>query len=356
MVGIRRSLWQASKRYRLVLLALAMAVALVAVPAIEGGVEASQFPNRSLQIASPVASAVTSYTVRFQYPSVNAIGSLRFQFCDNPLVGTPCNLVPGLDVSGATLTSQSGVTGFSLLSTTQNEIILTRPPAANSMTNASYSFSGVVNPSIVGTFYMRITSYTSVDATGVYIDEGGTTASTVQTLNINVEVPPILIFCVATHFETIDCSGGEGTLVTVGTLTPVQARYGSSEMVIATNAGLGYVITVNGPTMAAGVKTIPALTLPTPSAPGTSQFGMNLVANGDPPVGANPDGPGANASISTLYDTANRFTYEDGSIVIANPGVTNYKRFTTSYLVNVSPNQSPGYYATTLTYTATATF
>lgn len=322
----------------------------------EGVVQASQFENRSLRIGSSRANAVTNYTIRFDYPGTTPIGSVLFEFCDTPLFALSCGPVPGIDVSSAVLSGQTGTTGFSVLSTTPTSVILTRPISAATAGAATYTLSNVTNPSSNGTFYMRLSSYATTNATGPRADEGGTAAALTSGLSTTLFVPPVLIFCVDADFTALSCNSGTGSLVDLGQLRTDVPNVGTSEMMIATNAGDGYVITVSGGTMSAGTKTIPELAVPTLSAPGNSQFGMNLVSNTSPGVGSNPVGPGFNGTIAGRYANQNLFSYQDNDILVTNTTVTDYKLYTSSYLVNVSPTQSAGFYATTLTYTATANF
>lgn len=323
---------------------------------LESGVQASEFSPRSLTIGTSVPSATTTYRIGFQYPSTTSIGSLRFQFCDNPLANIPCNPVAGLDATGATLVGQTGETGFSVLSANAGTVVLTRAPSVTGLVPATYTLGNIVNPSITGEFFVRILSYTSTDATGPFVDNGSVAGSTASGLTTQLEVPPVLIFCLAQQFTGVDCNTGSGTLVDVGQLTASAARHGSSEMIVATNAGDGYTITVDGITMSAGTFTIPALAAPTASAPGSSQFGINLRDNSDPNVGANQSGPGAPSTVTANYNIPNRYAYASGDTVVTNPIPTDFKKFTVSYVVNVSPSQPAGYYNSTFTYTCTGNF
>jgi len=110
-----------------------------------------------------------------------------------------------------------------------------------------------------------------------------------------------------------------------------------------------------GTTMTSGNNEIAALDNPTPSAPGNSQFGLNLRANSDPTIGSEPSGSGA-ANPTAKYNIPNRFAFTPGDTVAASSGVTANRKFTASYIVNVTPAQQPGIYTATLTYICSATF
>ncbi len=107
--------------------------------------------------------------------------------------------------------------------------------------------------------------------------------------------------------------------------------------------------------MTSGNEIIPALASNGASIVGQSQFGINLAANSNPSVGATVSGSG-DATANSGYGTSNSFRYNDGEMIAASSLPTEYNRFTVSYLVNVSADQSPGIYATSFTYTAIASF
>jgi hypothetical protein len=108
--------------------------------------------------------------------------------------------------------------------------------------------------------------------------------------------------------------------------------------------------------MAAGSEEITALTHPTLSAPGNSQFGINLIANTEPKIGDDPDGAFANANPTTNYAQSNKYMFHNGDVVAMAPNVSLVRRFTVSYIVNVPSNLKAGVYTTTLTYVCTGKF
>lgn len=126
-------------------------------------------------------------------------------------------------------------------------------------------------------------------------------------------------------------------------------------MIAATNADFGLAIAAYGTTMTSGNNIIPALTTPTVSAPGNAQFGLNLRNNSDPDIGEDPSGGGV-AMPTAAYNIPNRYVFNSGDIVATSPAVTDTRKFTSSYIVNVSSSQPPGVYTATLTYICTATF
>ena len=309
--------------------------------------------NRSISILSSVGGANTVHSFTFSFAVPVNVASLQFQYCTDPISDVSCVTPTGLDVSAANLDSQSGETGFSVLSSSTNTIILTRTLGMSDVTLNAYQFSNVVNPDDVGPFFVRISSYPTSDASGAYNAFSSVAASINTGININAEVPQILYFCSAVTIPT-DCSSATGDFIDLSSLLATTTRYSTSQFLVGTNAPNGYNVNVNGPTMSSGTDTIAALAVPTINKVGRSQFGINLRANLTPLVGA--ELTGGSGSVTANYNNANLFTYVDGDIVATGPGPSDIGKYTVSYIVNVPTIQPPGIYNTTITYICTAGF
>jgi hypothetical protein len=315
---------------------------------------ATTLQSRSITIGSSAGGANTSHLFSFNFPViVNNVGSIAFEYCDDPIEEIACVTPPGLDVSGANFTSQTGETGFSLVSATANKIILGRPPADVGTQLNSYNFTNMVNPSNVGPFFVRISAYNSGDGTGPNVSFSSVAASIDTGININAEVPPILYFCSAVSIPT-DCSDATGVFIEFGDLLTSATSSGTSQFMVGTNAPNGYSVTANGVTMTSGTDQITPVSPPSFSLAGFNQFGLNLRANLSPPVGA--DMVGGSGSVTPNYGIPNQFHYLDGDIVAGAAGPTELALFTVSYIVNVNTAQPPGVYNTTITYVCTAGF
>jgi hypothetical protein len=147
-----------------------------------------RFQNRSLLILDPTPSATTQYTVSLTYNnqgvSTTTVGSIDLLFCldpipsepispQNPVDHQPCVTPAGLDVSTAVLSDQTGETGFTILSQTTNEIVLTRTPGAVNETPSTYTFDNIVNPvDTTHSFAIRLSDYPTTDASGPLINLG----------------------------------------------------------------------------------------------------------------------------------------------------------------------------------------
>jgi hypothetical protein len=261
-----------------------------------------------------------------------------------------------MNVAGTVLTVQSGETGFSIDSVTSNKIILTRAVVAPVGGPSVYQFDNIANPSTQGTFYLRMSTYSSIDGSGAEIQDGGTALSIVSGLSVATEVPPYLKFCVSVTITGVDCSSATSYLIDIGELKTNDANKASWEFVVGTNAGFGYSVTMNGTTLTSGNNVIPALATQAASQPGTSQFGVNLRANSNPGIGADPTGPGTNGTIAPSYSTPNQFRFQTGDVVVSSTGSDDLHKFTTSFMTNVSQAQPAGVYTTTISYICLANF
>lgn len=318
----------------------------------------AQITSRSLMVGSSHPGAVnTAYDFKFTIPASEQVDSIELSVCGNSaLVEDPCIAPTGFDASGAVISSQTGLGGFILSpSSDANNLILTHAPG-NIMGPAAVSitFTGITNPAAADTYYAKIFTFTTTDASGPYTDFGAMAFAINPNFSVSAEVPPYLIFCQGVTITGFDCGTAAGDQIDLGQLSSAVPSVGSSQFLTATNAGSGYTVRVSGITMTSGNNVIPAVT-GTFSQTGVSQFGLNLRSNSNPVIGQEPVGPGV-AVPMPAYNIANKFRFVDGDIMAHASGVDDYKKFTVSYLVNVSKDQPPGVYSTTLTYICLANF
>jgi hypothetical protein len=354
MGGISKSVTGRLICRQLIILAALTTIGLGALYTGVGRAEALQ--NRSVRLLSSVPSINTTHVFQFDIISPSNLGSIEFEYCtNNPFVGTACTAPGGLDVSLANLNSESGETGFVVdPSSTANRLILSRPPAVAAPQSASYTLGNVVNPSSPAqTVYVRISTFASSDASGARIDTGAVVFATAAGLLVDGFVPPYLTFCAGINVA-LDCSTTTGNKILFGELSATETKHQTSQFAGATNDESGYTASVSGTTMTSGNNIITANASPVSSQPGASQFGINLRANSVPSVGQEPIGSGS-AAVMAGYDSPNQFMYKNDTLVSSTIS-TDFNRFTVSYVINVSSDQPPGLYATTLTYIAVASF
>lgn len=335
------------------LFALGIAL-LVFVPAASA---ATRLQERSLFIESARPGVVTSYKLSFRYATPEPVGSVDMLFCIDPIPYMPCVSPPGLDASNAVLANQTGETGFTIQAKTANHIVLSRVPGVPVSGMSSYTFNNIVNPTSTNqAFSIRLRTHSSMDATGPQIDFGSVRSQVTNSIVLETQVPPMLIFCVAQMVEE-DCSGTNNVYYTdLGELNAESTLTAQSQMAVGTNASGGFAITATGTPLAAGTNVIDSPSSPTPSTPGTNQFGINLVANNEPTVGSDPEGIWTNAIPGNGYGVPNQYKFVSGDVVAYSPNVSLMRKFTVSYVVNSSEDLRAGVYTTTMTYVASGRF
>lgn len=149
------------------------------------------------------------------------------------------------------------------------------------------------------------------------------------------------------------------TSVNFGTANYQESHTATHTLMIDTNAVKGFNLTVSGNTLTKGSDTITAIgSTAQPYSYNTEQFGINLVDNSSPDIGANPSGTSPIGSASSPFGTANYFAFNDtttNTIASASTDV-NLTTYTVSYLLSTAVTTQTGNYSTTLTYAATANF
>ena len=303
---------------------------------------------RSVAIGSSAADATTSYNFTFTVPSTTHIKSVSFTPCLT--ANGACGTVAGFDASSSTLTAQptnlGDAAGWSVDGTaTAMRLKDTGNFSAPALlTPTVVKFSGVHNPSATNaTFYIRIATFFNADYTGA-IDDGNVAISTAGQVNVSLTIDEQLAFILSAAAVTLTTP----TITTAGT--------GSTAMTISTNATSGYTLSYIGDTLKSGADNLTAMSTATTSSPNTKQFGMNLVHNTTPAIGADKTGSGT-AAPTTGYNTDGTFKFSTlGDTVASVSAPTNTNTFTASYIANMDGSTSAGVYSTILTYIATANF
>ncbi len=361
------------------LLALALTGALLVQAFAPSLAFAAQITSRSLTLVAGATDGgskpggVVNHLYSFTLPGGSNVGSIKFEYCTT--AAGACTMPTGLVTTSATLGSESGATGFSMVNTTNGAPYLTRTAAAVGTNVAvSYQLNTITNPTTPNqTFFVRITTHASTDTTGGSTDAGTVTASTAEQIILSGTMPESLVFCtggtVSTTAGVPDCATATSGVISFNQLfSPTDTATARSQMAASTNAGSGYVISVNGPTLTSGSNTVTAMPAAAAGVRGTSQFGMNLRANttttSTPAIGSetSPVANGTNfkGQAATGYDTIDSFKFVSGDVVAnsanGGAGATDAQIFTASYIANVPGSQAAGTYTTTLTYICTPTF
>jgi len=327
---------------------------------------------------------VVNHLFTFTLPNVGApsIGSIEFKYCT--LAAGVCNMPAGLVTTSTTYGTESGATGFTLSNGANGAPYITRTAASiTANTVVSYQLLGVTNPNASDcpanvtapscTFFVRISTFASVNATGSPIDTGTVNASVNEQIVLTGTMPESLVFCTGATVTTTggvpDCATATAGAISFNQLfSPTDTAKATSQMAASTNAGAGYSVTINGPTLTSGSNTVTQMSSATTGVRGTSQFGLNLKLNTTltTPVAVGAEvAPAANGTnykgqATTGYNTVDNFKFTTGNVVAdsANGGAggTDAQIFTVSYIVNVPGSQPAGTYTTTLTFICTPTF
>ncbi len=150
----------------------------------------------------------------------------------------------------------------------------------------------------------------------------------------------------------------------MGVLDDTHTGTATSSVHVVTYLSSGYVMQVVGapPSQGSHNLNVPLGTGGTPftSQQGTEQFGINLVANTAPALGANPvDQPAGTtdtAVVKSNYATNNEFAYTDGDIVAQSAIGNGETDYTLSMIINVSKVTPGGQYTGAYAMVVTSTF
>lgn len=360
---------------------IAVALAQAALPV--NYASAAQITTRSVTLVGAAdggskASGVVNQKFDFTLPGSGSVGSVLFEYCTtsaNANPGDSCVAPSGLSTSTVTLGAESGITGMSMSGRTANTFYLARTSAftLGSPTTVSYTINGVTNPSDENkTFFIRLSAFSSLDATGSAVHSGSVAASTERPIILDGTMPESLVFCtgrtIGLASSVPDCTNTTSGSISFNQLfSPTDTATSTSQMAASTNAGSGYAITVNGTTLTSGSNTISGMAASDVSRRGVSQFGLNLKANtvatSTTPVGTeiSPAANGSNyrgqAVPSSGYDAIDSFKFVPGEVVANSNGAgTDAQIYTVSYIANVPGSLPAGTYSTTLTYICTPTY
>jgi len=134
-----------------------------------------------------------------------------------------------------------------------------------------------------------------------------------------------------------------------GELSTSSTAYSSHAFSAYTNSEAGYTVKVLGMPLHSSEHTITQIgSIAQDSIPGTEQFGINLVSNSVPVIGADPAGGIGQAALN--YNIANKYAYNDGDIIAQSSSFSYQTDFTVSVIANIAPETNAGNYEATLTY------
>lgn len=336
---------------------LIIALALLPVLSVKPA-SAAAITSRSVTLSTAAGGATgVTYTLNTAaLPSATPVRSLQIEICTTvACVGTPS----GFSGSSATLASQptglGAASGWSV-SAAAGSLRITHASNSTAPSGAvAVVFNAVTNPTAVNTTYYGVITTYSDSAWTTAIDTGTVALSTSQTIQVALTVNETLTFCTGTSITGTNCGTIAGSTVSLGAGSTTATSSGTSVFAASTNGTGGYTVTVNGSTLTSGSNTIAALASGGTSTIGTPQYGLNLVSNTTPSVGAAVSGTGT-ATAATNYGTSNTFRFATGETVASVGGPSNANAFTVSYIANISGLTAAGNYVSNLNYVATANF
>lgn len=329
-------------------LILALLAVLVNLPKEEAKAAALTSVSDTLS-RTAISPATAQHTIKFTTPTgVTAGQTIVINFTDAWTIPTT---FAASDFSGTNITvvgvcsGASNNASFTSSNTAGSKNVTFTMCASNSIAaatavtiNIGISATKITNPATAGTYAITIN--------GTMADSGST--SVVITGNDQVAVS-------GTVGQTISFSMATTTL-SLGTLSTSAVQSNSHNFIFSTNGTSGMTVTVSGATLTSGGNTIAACATGCTSTTGTAQFGVNLVANTTPAVGAACSGTTPIGAAATNYSTANTFRFVTGETVASSTGAINNTTCVVSYIANIAGTTPAGTYSTTLTYVATANF
>jgi len=135
----------------------------------------------------------------------------------------------------------------------------------------------------------------------------------------------------------------------LGELTTERTGAKTMQVQIRNYLSGGYRLMIIGTAPKYGGHTLSTQNSPTVSSPGTEQFGINVVANTSPAVGANPvaqpGGGDATGLVMNNYKTPNKFMYTSGDTLAQTTTNTGGADYTISMIVNISNATPAGKYS-----------
>ncbi len=255
-----------------------VALALFSVPFLSkyllSEANAGTFSPRKITISDSRAEATSvTYDYAFTTTLTTSIKQIDFKFCTQAGAwADTCTAPTGLSTAGATRSSdniagtgrtdsQPGANSFRTVITT---------PASQATQAVTFSIAGMTNPSTTNTtFYARIITYSDTGTTE--IDSGTAAFAILTTTSVAVTATVLENFSFALNAVN---SGGSvngattditttSVLIPFGTLSDGDPNIGAHDVVVTTNAGSGYAVSVKStadPALTSGSNNIDKFT------------------------------------------------------------------------------------------------
>lgn len=134
----------------------------------------------------------------------------------------------------------------------------------------------------------------------------------------------------------------------LGDLSTTEAATKTSTVKVRSYMSSGYMLQIVGSAPKYGKHTLATSSTPVASKPGTEQFGINLVANTEPQVGAAPVQMPSNQTsfgeVEPAYRSPNLFKFNSGDVVARSNSESGRTDYTVSMVINIANSTPAGHY------------
>ena len=305
--------------------------------------------SHTIKFTTPTGAEQSTDTIIITFPST---GTTPFNFTGKT-IGTLTfthGATTGSETTEVLAAAPSATDWGAVFSGTQNRILtLTAPTdgvgaatlAATQKIIITYNSTNSINASANASPYAIAISGTFGDTGNISVpiltdDQVAVTATVDQSITFSISDNTI-------GFGTLSASAACFAQGVAGcSASEIEAH----NIVIGTNAGSGYSMTINGTTLTNGSFTIATTSANTASTIGSEQFGLRMNASG---------GLG---TVSAPY-TAAGYAFDSLNFpdqVAAATGASANTTYSVRYIANIASNTEAGAYTSTLTYVATANF
>jgi len=396
---IMTSLKSVNRRVGSLFAVAALVLATITPGLVPAFASAAQLTERSVELSSSSKEA-TDVEYKVSFTAKAAAGAVVLNFCQNtPLIGAACTAPSGFSVATATVDPLSSFTKSTGAAASANTAVIVGEITTSGVT--SVTLRGVSNPSEAGPLYVRIVTYTDVDAetdaedaANTYtaaaepgegsVDQGSAAASITDTVSVSAAVLESMTFCVsADEIDGPNCTLANeeelsAPVLKLGKKTGDIVALDSSSVSegnlysqISTNAANGAVVNLKSATTCGGLKRLEASGCDIEPAQGggitagEAKFGVKVSAGTD--LAGNLS-QGAYQAAGTYDDSVFQLNYNDtdGStgvtstygdpILNTNSAPVNNKNVVLTFGASAANNTPAGLYSTDLSLIATGKF
>ncbi len=302
----------------------------------------STLSNHDIQFTSPTGVG-SGQTIILTFPSDFSVAA-AMDFTDMDVLDDGANVTLAAAPSGATWGAVR--TSATVITLTNGTTVVgagsvIRIRIGTNATNQSTGVRQITNTTSNGSKVIAIT--------GSFTDTGSITVNILSDdqVAVTATVDQSLTFSISDNSIGFGSLSPSAACYAQGSAACSASEIEAHTLIVGTNAGSGYSMTVNGSTLTNGAFTVASIgSSNTASSVGTEQFGLRMNASG---------GSGA---VSAPY-AASGFAFDSAAFpdqVAAASGASANTTYSVRYLANIAANTEAGAYTSTLTYVATANF